>query len=366
MHKLSIVLLVLPGIFADEHNSTSMTFFEHLTQELTPFFNVTYNDTILAKSLQGNPAMLRNINPYGCWCNFDNMPNFLGGDPVDEIDHACKILQESYRCVQIDDDNGIQNCDIYTTQYIPSTSFYSTFKSTQEQVIDNISNDCSRKNGPSGCAYNLCTIEGFFLTKMLGLLTSSGKWSYQHKHTSPLWAAIKEEKCAPEVNIETSDDYFFDQTGRFDMNTDSNFGAFDDFEKDPYEEELIESIKIIEGEDVEEEIEEELMYTQIGDKSLTKPNMPSDVASPRPLTAIKSQIKKKKPASSIKKELELLDLKVISKDECCGTYPLRLPFNKGITHSSLEPAKECCANRFIYNTSFNECCFGKVTSVGTC
>lgn len=344
-----------------------MTFFQHLTLELTPFFNVTYNDTILAKSLQGNPAMLRNINPYGCWCNFNNMPNFLGGDPVDEIDRACKILQESYRCVKIDDENELQECDIYTTKYIPSTSFYSTFGASSEQIIDNISADCSRKNGASGCAYNLCTIEGYFLTEMLSLLTSSGKWNHKHKHTSPFWSEIKEQKCAVDIEIDTEYEHLdLEQTGRFDFKGESNFGMFDDFEKDPYEEEISKSIAAIEGEitDVEEEL---LIEIQPGGTSKKDQNEASlNIASQRPLSAIKSVTKKKQPNSSIKKDLKLLDIKVISKDECCGTYPLRLPFNQGLTEDNQIPLKGCCNNRQIFNTATKECCYGELTSVGSC
>ena len=360
-----ILILLLDRIFADGQNQT-MTFFQHLTLELTPLFNVTYNDTILAKSLQGNPAMLRNINPYGCWCNFDNMPNFLGGDPVDEIDRACKILQESYRCVQIDDENELQKCDIYTTKYIPSTSFYSTFGASPEQVIDNISADCSRENGASGCAYNLCTIEGFFLTEMLSLLTSSGKWNHKHKHTSPFWPEIKDQYCAPEFRDITEDSVLdVEQTGRFDFNAESSFGLFDDFEKDPYEEEINKSIAAIEGEvyEVEEEVTIEI---QAGGSNGGAKDASLDIASPRPLTAIKSVAKKKRPNTSVKKDLELLAIKVISKDECCGTYPLRLPFNQGLTEDNQIPLKGCCNNQHIFNTATKECCYGELTSVGSC
>jgi len=358
-----ILILLLNGIFADGQNQT-MTFFQHLTLELTPFFNVTYNDTILAKSLQGNPAMLRNINPYGCWCNFDNMPNFLGGDPVDEIDRACKILQESYRCVQIDDENELQKCDIYTTKYIPSTSFYSTFGASPEQIIDNISADCSRKNGASGCAYNLCTIEGFFLTEMLSLLTSSGKWNHKHKHTSPFWSENKEQNCASDVRNIVDEDYP-EQTGRFDFDGESNFGLFDDFDKDPYEEEINKSIAAIEADPTE--VEEELtIEIQAGGSNDGEPKEAINIASQRPLTAIKSVTKKKRPNTSVKKDLELLDIKVISKDECCGTYPLRLPFNQGLTEDNQIPIKGCCNNRHIFNTATKECCYGELTSVGSC
>ena len=52
----------------------------------------------LGVGLQASTSpILAAINPYGCWCNFENMPSQYGGQPIDEIDAACKVLQEGYR-----------------------------------------------------------------------------------------------------------------------------------------------------------------------------------------------------------------------------------------------------------------------------
>lgn len=79
---------------------------------------------------------------YGCWCNLLDEKLTQGiGDPVDEIDEACRAWRRCLYCTRIDD-----------TDCQPTTASYSLFWDYKEDQYN-----CDKDRG---CAKNGCQCDG--------------------------------------------------------------------------------------------------------------------------------------------------------------------------------------------------------------
>lgn len=133
------------------------------------------------RGLTGNDMPM--LEDYGCWCYFEQSKG--KGNPVDVFDQACKVLQEGYSCLKIDQEIEMQNsisslntmvsgktfetCDVFNTEYISVNKF----GVVSDESADFYS-DCLKVNNFEPCASKLCTIEGNFITTVLTELFSNG------------------------------------------------------------------------------------------------------------------------------------------------------------------------------------------------
>ena len=101
------------------------------------------------------------LHNYGCWCHFGEQ--FGKGLPVDQYDKECKILQEGYECLKLDNDA----CDIWNIEYNSVTNGVSKFNGDENE---NIKNACLTANNNNYCESRLCMIEGRFLTNLMDLI----------------------------------------------------------------------------------------------------------------------------------------------------------------------------------------------------
>jgi len=94
---------------------------------------------------------------YGCWCDIENSlkrPSY--GDPVNELDVACRDLHHNYNCITIEDNScNPRTLDAGAGEYTLPISALSPFLAVE--------NACAASNREGSCAYNTCVSEAYFL-----------------------------------------------------------------------------------------------------------------------------------------------------------------------------------------------------------
>lgn len=227
----------------------------------------------LGVGLQASTSpILAAINPYGCWCNFENMPSQYGGQPIDEIDAACKVLQEGYRCLQLDHD---QNCQVTAETYQAPPRYMGI--RNEEQLLSKLKSHCSRVHSgtENSCGYRLCAIEAFFINTLFMHMMSGKRVNMKYSHRLGF---------NPEENCIRKNSATYDVTGfgRNDFDDSSDTGSGN---------------------------ESELEILELDSEHRT------------PKSEKNSNFRNFKP--------EGRPLKPKAIDTCCGDYPKRSPFNTG-------------------------------------
>ena len=121
--------------------------------------------------------LLQKIDGYGCWCFLLKEPGHGKGDPVDELDKLCKILQDGYECVLIDseefDDEEEEEmfCDPWMVEYEkPVLANYGNDLTNTTWTIEQIISSCQEINKTkTKCSIRTCIIENYFLNHLKDL-----------------------------------------------------------------------------------------------------------------------------------------------------------------------------------------------------
>lgn len=153
------------------------------------------------------------IKNYGCYCNIGSKQvghkfNY-NSNPVDELDHLCKQLNRSLKCLEIDYQNGIyqQQCDKMSSYrwYVDEDEGIKCFSGDEEaswkelkddgyrvikekiekleskKFVEKKKKDKSQKGeknllGYSNCQYDLCSLERHFVYQVKALLRNKDYW----------------------------------------------------------------------------------------------------------------------------------------------------------------------------------------------
>lgn len=151
----------------------------------------------LGVGLQADTSpILAAINPYGCWCNFENMPSPFGGQPVNEIDEACRVLQEGYRCIQLDHEN---TCDSTSAGYEAPPRYMGI--RDKVTLVNKIHSHCARVNVDDPCNYKLCTVEAYFINTLFMYMMSGKRIDLTASHKMGFNA---EEMCVKKTSVITN------------------------------------------------------------------------------------------------------------------------------------------------------------------
>merc|ERR1712141_368103 len=83
------------------------------------------------------------LHEYGCWCHFGELSG--KGQPVDDWDRECKVLQDGYECISMDTEG---ECDVFSTDYNSSIGI----GDTKSMSLDRLKHECEKANGVNTCA----------------------------------------------------------------------------------------------------------------------------------------------------------------------------------------------------------------------
>lgn len=104
------------------------------------------------------------LQGYGCWCYFEEERG--KGQPVDDYDSQCKVLQDGYECLRLDAEKENKPCDIWTTDYISAVGF----GGISSMNLETLSAECDSSNGVDTCQSRLCRVEGWFVQNIILLM----------------------------------------------------------------------------------------------------------------------------------------------------------------------------------------------------
>lgn len=104
------------------------------------------------------------LQGYGCWCYFEEERG--KGQPVDNYDSQCKVLQDGYECLRLDAEKEQIACDIWTTDYIAAVGF----GGLSSMSLERLKEECDTSNGIDTCQSRLCRVEGWFVQNILLLM----------------------------------------------------------------------------------------------------------------------------------------------------------------------------------------------------
>jgi hypothetical protein len=164
-------------------NSTHLSDSEKaiVNQKLKNYVGTSRQPTVRGMYLNLGSFIMIDIKSYGCWCNFNNGASGKG-QPVDDIDMACKNLFGGYKCANVDD----VFCDATTVTYNSPDGFTSLPVTIGEEF-----QACTDANPGNTCGASACAVEKFFIAKLLRLLISEG--------TVGLNASFKHDSFDPNV-----------------------------------------------------------------------------------------------------------------------------------------------------------------------
>lgn len=254
--------------------------------------------------------ILQALNPYGCHCDFNMIPSPYTGDPVNKFDAACKTLQDGYRCLGID--NGSE-CADNVENHATVPRYMRKFDQTQ--LINILDRYCLVKNNnqKDSCGYNLCMVEAYFINNIFNLLQTGNRIDMTKSHKMGFDPEVncQVRNTALEVNNE---DYYF-----YDYGNDGEHTSNGDV-----------STKLTK----EEQFEQDL--ASLSGQIVTQSLQPAQVKAPKPPKTVP--------------------------DQCCGSFPLRSPYNPGSAGQ-----KDCCNSKTIFNTITHMCCTdGTTQKLGEC
>lgn len=148
------------------------------------------NDNVLS-------SIVANITDYGCWCNFNNLPNKVihSSAPVlDDFDQICKTLVNGYSCgridpaLQIGSNSEFENDESENKSCDPTTQIYNSGLNIEDiymigmfgDPVENLKMTCEEQNPgiENSCARTACLIEGNFI---LGIFKIWNDSFYQAK-----------------------------------------------------------------------------------------------------------------------------------------------------------------------------------------
>lgn len=94
--------------------------YDAMQGNLVNYINGSTDGRLSSRTLT-NHLLVAYLEPYGCWCHFDeNQYNIVGtghGTALDSWDQNCRDLQEGYNCIQIDADERGETCEPWSTKY---------------------------------------------------------------------------------------------------------------------------------------------------------------------------------------------------------------------------------------------------------
>jgi hypothetical protein len=122
------------------------------------------------------PEHLPLLDGWGCWCNFDSDTFDGHGIPINEIDKACKVLVNGYKCSILDAiDNGEPECRPFEIPYNSSTGF---------GTLETIVSSCTLINPSDPCSLRSCIIEGHFVISVFSLFGNGFFIESQYSHAN--------------------------------------------------------------------------------------------------------------------------------------------------------------------------------------
>merc|ERR1712025_218748 len=100
-------------------------------------------------------------NGYGCWCYFFENYKHGHGKPKSEVDTACKVLADGYKCIELDAKANNMICNPQETTYSDGGHFLSgCYDSSTGLEL------------PEGsCERNVCEVEMMFVQTMFQIST---------------------------------------------------------------------------------------------------------------------------------------------------------------------------------------------------
>ena len=105
----------------------------------------------------GQMVMFSSASNYGCWCDIGNdLRRGSNGDPVNELDTACRDLHHNYNCITIEDPTcNPRTLDAGAGEYqVPINAL---------SPLSTVEDACAASNQIDSCAYNTCVSEAYFL-----------------------------------------------------------------------------------------------------------------------------------------------------------------------------------------------------------
>jgi len=123
-----------------------------MKQVMPDVIQIVRNETGSGRKTSKFPsAWLEDIDGYGCYCTFIDGEGFKSkgyGEPLDEIDEACRKLQDGYECGAIDSGG----CLAYEVDYVPMS---------RGDI-----NTCKANNNKKKCEQIACYVEALFVKTM--------------------------------------------------------------------------------------------------------------------------------------------------------------------------------------------------------
>lgn len=114
---------------------------------------------------------------WGCWCYFDDESYQGRGNPLNDVDNYCKVLQQGYECFEMDDGNTCM--DPWDVNY--------AYIDLQTVVNEDYASACEIENGRNNCARMACIIESRFSDKILKYRYAGGTFDPALLHSDPNW-----------------------------------------------------------------------------------------------------------------------------------------------------------------------------------
>lgn len=115
---------------------------------------------------------------WGCWCYFDDDSYQGRGNPLNDGDAACKVLQQGYECFEMD--AGGTCMDPWDVPYV-SVNLATV-------INEDYTAACEAANGNNNCAKRACTIESRFSDRILRYFDAiNGNYDTSMMHTSGSW-----------------------------------------------------------------------------------------------------------------------------------------------------------------------------------
>jgi len=110
-------------------------------------------------------TMLKN---YGCWCYFEEERG--KGQPVDEYDRQCKILQDGYECIRMDAEEQNLECNVWESTYNSAIGTGALGGVSMERLKE----ECDEANENDVCGSMICRVEGWFTQNIMLLFFQQG------------------------------------------------------------------------------------------------------------------------------------------------------------------------------------------------
>lgn len=117
------------------------------------------------------------LNMYGCWCYFEDDHGKGRGQPIDELDAQCKILQDGYYCAIQDAADLGQSCTPWEVIYNSAIGI-----GIGSISIPNVIAECDTANPSDGCGNAACKIEGYFVVGFLQKILTGSQINQDYRH----------------------------------------------------------------------------------------------------------------------------------------------------------------------------------------